>query len=230
MVDFDGRLTANGEPLPDAWIGGLSRSYSVVSVGRRYASLDIELTPLGAYTVLGRPMAELTGRCAPLADIFGPELAERLREARSWDERFDVLERFLLARAAVGPRPTPAVESALARLRGSGGNVRIDALAAEIGCSRRYLQRRFTAEVGLGPKTLARQIRFARVCARVREEPAAWSRVAARRATTTRHICTGTSASWLVRHRRTSLPVCCRPEELVGDGVPFIQDPARVPA
>jgi hypothetical protein len=38
MIDFEGSITANGEPLPDAWIGGLSQSYTVVGVGRRYAS------------------------------------------------------------------------------------------------------------------------------------------------------------------------------------------------
>ncbi|HYB28623.1 MAG TPA: hypothetical protein VEF89_18560, partial [Solirubrobacteraceae bacterium] len=143
MVDFDGAITANGQPLPDAWIGGLSESYTVVGVGRRYASLDIELTPLGAYTVLGRPMSELGGICVPLVELFGCELVERLRETPRWNERFDVIERFLLARADAGPRPTPAVEWTLTRLQRSGGNARIEALAAELGCSRRHLSRRF---------------------------------------------------------------------------------------
>jgi len=58
MVDFEGAITANGQPLPDAWIGGLGQSYTVVGVGQRYASLDLELTPLGAYTVLGQPLAD----------------------------------------------------------------------------------------------------------------------------------------------------------------------------
>ena len=116
MVDFEGAITANGESLPDAWIGGLTESYTVVGVGRRYASLDIELTPLGAYTVLGRPMGELAGLCVPLVDLFGRELVERLRETLDWHERFDLIERFLLARAAAGPSPTPAVERAVALL------------------------------------------------------------------------------------------------------------------
>ena len=72
MVDFDGSITANGEPLPDAWIGGLAQSYTVVGVGRRYSSLDLELTPLGAYTVLGRPMAELAGECVALGGAVRP--------------------------------------------------------------------------------------------------------------------------------------------------------------
>lgn len=133
-----------------------------------------ELKPLGAYTVLGRPLADLAGECVALEDAFGPggrELADRLREERDWDARFDVLERFLVGRVAVGPAPTPAVAWADRRLRGAGGNGRIAALAAELGCSRRYLTSRFSAEVGLGPKAVARQVRFADVRERLARAP-----------------------------------------------------------
>ena len=93
----------------------------------------------------------------------GASLPTRLREERDWDARFDVLERFLIGRVAVGPAPTPAVAWADRRLRETGGNVRVGALAAELGCSRRYLTSRFSAEVRLGPKAVARQVRFAGV-------------------------------------------------------------------
>jgi AraC-like DNA-binding protein len=145
-------------------------------------SVDIELTPLGAYTVLGRPLADLAGECVALEDALGPggrELADRLREERDWDARFDVLERFLIGRVAVGPAPTPAVAWADRRLREAGGNVRIAELAAELGCSRRYLTSRFSAEVGLGPKAVARQVRFAGVRERLARAPKRLAEIAA---------------------------------------------------
>jgi len=183
MIDLQGSITAGGERLPSAWIGGLGERPTVVGLGGgAYASVDIELAPLGAYTVLGRPLVELEGECAPLEDVFGPagcELTDRLRDARNWDARFDVLERFLVRRAAAGPAPTPAVVWADHRLREAGGNVRIGALAAELGCSRRYLTSRFTAEVGLAPKVVARQLRFARVRERLERDQAAIAEVAA---------------------------------------------------
>ena len=40
------------------------------------------------------------------------------------------------------------------------GRVDIAALAAEVGWSRRHLTERFTAEYGVGPKQLARVLRF----------------------------------------------------------------------
>ncbi|MDQ6805239.1 MAG: helix-turn-helix transcriptional regulator [Actinomycetota bacterium] len=142
-------------------------------------SVDIELAPLGAYAVLGRPLAELSGECVALEDALGPggrDLADRLREERNWDARFDVLERFLIGRVAVGP--APAVVWADRRPREAGGNVRI----AELGrarLSRRYLTSRFSSEVGLGPKAIARQARFAGVCERLASAPKRLAEIAA---------------------------------------------------
>jgi AraC-like DNA-binding protein len=183
MIDLEGSITADGGPLPTAWISGLGESPTVVGLrGGDYASVDIELTPLGAYTILGRPLAELEGACVPLEDAFGAagrELADRLREACDWDTRFDTLERFLLQRVAAGPAPTPAVAWADQRLRATGGNIRIGTLAAELGCSRRYLTSRFSAEVGLAPKAVARQLRFARVRERLQRDAEGIAEIAA---------------------------------------------------
>jgi len=182
MIDLEGSITANGGLLPSAWIGGLGERATMVGLGGgSYASVDIELMPLGAYKVLGRPLAELEGECASLEDVFGRsgrELADRLRDARDWDARFDVLERFLAGRADAGPVPTPAVAWADHRLRETSGNVRIGTLAADLGCSRRYLTSRFTAEVGLAPKAVARQLRFARVRERLERGAAGIAEIA----------------------------------------------------
>jgi len=228
IVDFEGAISVDGEPLPDAWLGGLADRYAVVGFGGGpYASLDIELTPLGAHRILGMPLSELQGRCVALEDLFGDEgrrLTERLRESAGWDARFDVLERFLLARAAIGPVPTPAVQLVMRRLRETGGQARIQTLATELGCSRRYLTERFTAEVGLAPKTIARQIRFACVCARVRERPAAWAQLAveagyydqAHLNRDFRELAGTTPTDFLARLLPSG--------GVVGDGLPFVQD------
>jgi AraC-like DNA-binding protein len=183
MIDLEGSIRADGERLPSAWVGGLGECPTLVGLGGGdYMSVDIELTPLGAYTVLGRPLADLAGQCVALEDALGRggrELADRLREQRDWDARFDVLERFLIGRAAEGPAPTPAVAWADRRLRETGGNVQVGALAAELGCSRRYLTSRFSAEVGLGPKAVARQVRFAGVRERLERAPRRLAEIAA---------------------------------------------------
>jgi AraC-like DNA-binding protein len=182
MIDLEGAIRADQIDLPGAWFGGLSERYTVVELGARYASIDLKLTPLGAYRILGRPVSELEGSVVSLVDVFGPAgrvCSERVREAVGWRERFELVERFLLARLRDGPAPTPAIDRAFTVLQASGGRARIGALAAEVGCSRRYLSERFRAEVGLSPKTAARLIRFESVCRRMRVAPGRWADIAA---------------------------------------------------
>ena len=117
----------------------------------------------------------------PVADVFGrdgAELAARVRESDDWDERFDLLETFLVRRVAGGPSPDPAVAWAFERLRATEGAARVEALACELGCSRRYLRDGFLRQVGLPPKTVARLLRFHAVRERVTRAPRRWADIA----------------------------------------------------
>lgn len=181
MIDLDGAISADGAALPDAWMGGLTDTYTLVSVGETYGSLDLKLTPLGAYSLVGFPLSELAGMTASLQDVFGSagaELAGRLRELDGWDERFTLVERFLLARLESGPSPDPAMAFAWSRLRETAGQVRVQALAAELGCSRRYLLARFREQTGLAPKTVARLMRFQHVRGQIQRDPPRWAEIA----------------------------------------------------
>jgi AraC-like DNA-binding protein len=163
MVGLRGGLVTDGVRLPPSWGAGLVDRHEHVEMPGRQSMIDVKLTPLGAYTILGRPLHELAGSIVALEDIFGPEgrrLHARLVDAERWEQRFDALEGFLLARAECGPRPTPLAARAVHCLRARGGDVRIGALARELGCSRRYLHARLREEVGVAPKTLARLLRF----------------------------------------------------------------------
>jgi AraC-like DNA-binding protein len=114
----------------------------------------------GAAHRLVAPQRELTGRVVPLADVvrgLGATLAR-----------------------ALSPRPTGAVEAAVALLE-SGRPGTIGELARSVGLTPRTLQRRFRAEVGIDPTLLRRILRF-RAAFRLLERlpPGRWSRVAPR--------------------------------------------------
>lgn len=181
MIDLDGGLTADGVPLPGAWIGGMGDRPTIVGFGATYGSIDLKLDPLGAYALTGVPLCELAGGCVPVGEVLGPradELVARVRDVADWDVRFDLVQAFLAARLAVGPRVDPAVAWAWRRLCRSGGAVRVQELAAEIGCSRRHLSERFRRQVGLPPKTVARLLRFHGVRTRIAAAPARWADIA----------------------------------------------------
>lgn len=157
--------------LPPAFAAGLTDTHDVVEQHGAIECVDLKLTPLGAYTLLGVPMSELTGQVVDLSSVLGADgrrLTERLAGAPDWATRFDVLDEFLLRRADCGPTPASEVGWAWRRLVNSGGNVPVGALAAEVGWSRRHLVTRFRQQVGLAPKTVARIVRFETLLRRLR--------------------------------------------------------------
>jgi AraC-like DNA-binding protein len=117
-----------------------------------------------AGNVLGLPVSELRDTRVPLEEIWDAELAERLGEAPSADDRRALLEQAVVARTA---EPDPLVLAAVGRLGHPG--TRIGALSDALGTSERQLLRRFHAAVGYGPKTLDRVLRFQRFLARASE-------------------------------------------------------------
>ncbi len=150
--------------LPGAFATGLADTHEVIDQFGAIECVDLKLTPLGAYTLLGVPMDELANDVVDLADVLGPDatrLTERLANTPGWADRFAVLDEFLLRpRRAAARRRRREVAWAWRRLAETGGAVPIGALAEEVGWSRRHLVTRFRQQVGLPPKTVARVVRF----------------------------------------------------------------------
>jgi AraC-like DNA-binding protein len=132
--------------------------------GRSYG-MQISLTPPGAYALFKLPLHELAGRTVALDALLGEQgnaLPEQLVALPDWGSRFALLDATLAARLADEQPPAPAVVWAWRRLSETGGRVRVGALAAELGWSRKRLAARFREQVGLSPKSLARMLRFER--------------------------------------------------------------------
>jgi AraC-like DNA-binding protein len=151
----------------DSFLAGLHTRATRVTGERAFSCVELRLTPLGTRRLLGVPLHELANRTHSLEELLpgAGTLAARMREARTWDERFDLLELFL-ARRLVDTAPTPPeLDWAWKQLVRSGGRVRVRALAAELNWSPRRLIDRFRDHVGLPPKAAARVIRLDRAVA-----------------------------------------------------------------
>ena len=61
-----------------------------------------------------------------------------------------------------GPAPAPEVAWTYSRLAAAGGRLAVGPLADEVGWSRRHLAARWRRDVGMGPKAVARVLRFQR--------------------------------------------------------------------
>lgn len=158
------RMGANGGGDYRSFVAGLYDGYAdVASMGRAHC-MQVDLTPLGAHRFFAMPMCDLAAQTVPLDEVGGfDELVCRLYEAPDWAARFALLDRLVRRRLAAAAAPSLPIAWAWRQLAASGGRVRVAALAGEIGWSRKHLAQRFSIEVGAGPKTVGRILRFASV-------------------------------------------------------------------
>ncbi|MCQ4041048.1 helix-turn-helix domain-containing protein [Streptantibioticus rubrisoli] len=208
-----GRVNAAQGPaaLPVVGVTGLHDSFYVVD--RRATSgstLLVALTPPGAYALFGVAMHALANTHVALSDLMGrraDRLAERLAGARTWHERFAVLDEVLVPGCTHGRTPDKSLVLAWQRIARTHGRLRIGQLVDEIGCSPRHLEKKFGEQTGLPPKTVARIWRFQRAAHLLLTAPEqSIAQVA--------HVCGYTDQAHLNRDFR--ILAGCTPTRLVG--------------
>lgn len=145
--------------------------------------VQVNFTPLGARRFFGLPMTELADRMVPFDEVLGAaghRLRDRLGEEASWQRRLNMAENFVVERLMKALPSSPEINWALERIVASGGRRRIATIATEIGWSRKHLAARFADQTGLGPKSVARIVRFNRAASMSRRNgPADWADIAA---------------------------------------------------
>ena len=163
-----------------AFVSGLQDAPAAVRMGADLDLLHLFLKPHGVRAILGVSSRELTSRVVHLSDIWGRAagcLMERLVDARTWQQRFSILDQaFLRALKPVGP--PAALGWAWRRLAQTHGCIPVHQLARELAFSRRHFGERFRAEFGVSPKTAARIFRFERACRLIADERPSLAQVA----------------------------------------------------
>ena len=177
-----GRLPGGNDRFGNFTAGLFAGPVTIDSFGASNC-LQINFTPLGARRFFGMPMSELTDRMVALDDALGAggmALRERLANEPDWNRRFDLAEAFAAKRLAAAAAPSGEVEWAFGRIAATGGRARIESIAKAVGWSRKHLGRRFAEDVGLGPKAIARIVRFNRALAVSRSgDNGGWAGIAA---------------------------------------------------
>jgi len=150
-----------------------------VDLGQWRSAVFVCFQPGGAYRFLGMAPAAAGVPLLDLRDVWGRDgerLRDRLAEASSAEAALVIVEEALLAHTVLPLRPDPVVTAAVAALdRG----LPVAQVAARLGVSQSTLLRRFTAQVGLPPKRLARVRRLRRLLAAAHGRPGAGWAVAA---------------------------------------------------
>lgn len=148
-----------------AMLAGLHTSPALVRHSGRQVGVQLALSPHAAPGLFGVAASALANGAARLEEVaprVAPELVDRLSSAPSWRARWDVLDDVLLAMLDERHAIRPDVDAAWSLLVQAQGAIGIEALARELGWSRRHLTKQFSSAFGLPPKAIARIVRFER--------------------------------------------------------------------
>jgi AraC-like DNA-binding protein len=162
-------MVQTAEPLdgtPRAFIAGPSMGPLTKAWQGDFACIDIKLSPLGAATLFGPILGELTSTTVDLREVFpgrqGEAFLERLILAPDWPSRLRCAERLLLERSRAPHRPDRRIVEAWSELRRGQDHLRISDLVRSSGWSHRYFIDQFRRHVGLTPMAAARLLRARR--------------------------------------------------------------------
>jgi AraC-like DNA-binding protein len=153
----------------DGFVAGLFDGFAATEHDGQEASLQVNLTPLGARVILGLPLSETFRTVIELPDLLPCTrgLSDRLASAASWEERFRVVELVLVDRLVAGSHLRPDIVWAAHRIDASGGLARVGDVARALGMSRKHLNTLFRDHVGMSPKGYAGLVRFDRLTQRL---------------------------------------------------------------
>jgi len=131
------------------------------------SAIGVIIRPEAVYRLIEIPHHELMNRTLDGEEVLGSAIARTWADewlnTGSLEAQVERIQAAIHARlntVASRVRREPEFEHAVRRLRQSSGRVRIDALAHEIGWSRRHLARRFQEHAGVSPSVLGGMLRF----------------------------------------------------------------------
>ncbi|HEU4710547.1 MAG TPA: helix-turn-helix transcriptional regulator [Pyrinomonadaceae bacterium] len=183
ILNFGARFSQHSDAgrvlQPRHFLVGQMTGPILISPTGRVELLGVRFHPGGTSPFLHLQMNEVTDQVADLGAVSSGlerELLQASEQLSPLTAKTRAVEAVLMNRLR-----NMHIASSLrlaARIVASAGLISVDQLAADAGISSRQLERRFMREVGIGPKLLARILRFQQVFRAVERSDAAWASIA----------------------------------------------------
>ena len=163
-------FTTAADGRSESGVSGAQSECLVLDTSTPFNAIAVHFKPGGAFPFFGAPSSELHNRGVTLDLVWGSyatRIRDRLWEATTAEQRFQILEEALLRRARGGFDRHPAVRYALDVFHRSNGTRGVMDVAERTGISSRRFSELFRHEVGLPPKVFCRIRRFNHVLGQI---------------------------------------------------------------
>jgi AraC-like DNA-binding protein len=163
-------FTMDGRGGIESGLAGPRSEFFTLDTTQPFSVIAVHFKVGGGFPFFGVPSSVLRNGNVTLEMVWGSDaisVRDRLWEAQSPAQRFQILEQALLTRARGSFDRHPAVRYALDAFERSTGTSRVSDVVERIGLSSRRFIEVFQTEVGLSPKAFCRIRRFNEVLRRI---------------------------------------------------------------
>ncbi len=139
-----------------------------ITINPDYLMLKVSFQPGALFRLLGVPMHLVVDGHADLEAVIGQavkEVQEQLPESTSYAAMIELVEAFLIKKAAQCRHDRQGIDVIAQRMIQPGAHHQLDQLAADACLSTRQFERKFRERVGVSPKLFTRIARFAQAYA-----------------------------------------------------------------
>ncbi len=146
-------------------LSGHQKAFYDIVISKQYSLFSILFNPQGLMVFFDIPLSEFYNRNVPLKNILKNEVDElesKLMEAKSFNEKIELVENFLIKRLQKSKKKYEfkRIEHSISLINKTKGNIDINCLASEACLSRKQFERVFSEHIGSSPKQFLRTIRF----------------------------------------------------------------------
>lgn len=167
-------LDIDRKKLPHSFLYGQITQFKDIRTSNTTCLLIIVFQPTGIKNLLGIPAYELRDQIIPLEDIFGKDsmkLEEKLTEAKSYQEKSDVLNLFFTSVALKHSKEKRIVASSIDFILKNKGIISSSQLIKFTGYTERHIERLFMDSIGINPKKFANIIRLNYFLQQIKTKP-----------------------------------------------------------
>lgn len=174
LLFYDAERRENCSRFSGAIVSGAHGRGLVPDTSEEPCIVGVHFKPGGAFPFLGLPANDLADTHVDLETLWGgsaDRLRERLCEAGTSAERFQLLQEALLNRLCYGVEQHYAVSAALEIFWKNQAGLTVRDAAKYLGLSQRRFIQVFKTEVGMTPKLFSRIQRFQQTRTLIQQDP-----------------------------------------------------------
>jgi AraC-like DNA-binding protein len=134
--------------------------------------ISVRFFPWGAYHFFDTPVRDFLDQTLDATTLWGSDaqgIIKELKRCGSIEEKFKRVEQFLLEKLTRSRKQEDKTGEAIRLIRETKGELTIEEICAKTGFSKKQLERKFMATVGILPKGFSRITRFLNICQNLQE-------------------------------------------------------------